>query len=237
MELSKVLQIVGVVFVTPTVVNILYNFVLMLSVRFAKYIRRGRINGAPTGIFIARRYLHALNTVRKRKGTRQVAVNLFYALLVALVTSLLLLSLVSWIPVNHPLLDWIPIWLKVVASIYAVVMVIDALFLAIWDYILLRFRPIRNWALALPTQTTEKNVKNILSVYFRVILVNPTKKRPLFKLLLNITSIVFVPLAASIVVAQYVLLLTLHYVTRSNRVRDGMGVIGFILLIIGIVTQ
>lgn len=234
MELSKVLQIIGVVFVSPTVLNILYNFVLMLSVRFAKYIRRGKIDDAPTGIFIARRYLQALNIVRKRKEIGQVVVNLSYTLMLTLVTSLLLLSLVSWIPINHPVLDWIPIWLKVVASVYAGIMVIDALFFAIWDYVLLRFPLIRNWASSLPTQTTERNPKNILSGYFRILLVNPMKKRPLFKLLVNITSIVLIPLAGLIVSAQYMLLLVLHYATRSNRARNSMAVIGFALVIIGI---
>lgn len=234
MELSKVLQIIGVVFVSPTVLNILYNFVLMLSVRFAKYIRKGKINDAPTGVFIARRYLQALNMVRKRKDVGQVAVNLSYTLVVTLITALFLLSLVSWMPINHPVLDWIPVWLKVIGTVYAGIMVIDALFFTIWDYVLLRFTFIKNWASSLPTRTTEKNLKNILSGYFRILLVNPMKKRPLFKLLLNITSIVLIPLAGSIVVVQYVLLLALHYATRSNRARNGMAVIGFALVVIGI---
>lgn len=236
MELSKVLGVVGLVLVTPTVVNILYRFIIMLSVRLAKYIRRGEIDGVPTGIFIANRYLQALNIVRKREGKRETLVNIFYTLSVGLITSLLLLSLISWIPINHPLINWVPIWLKIVASIYAALMIVDPLFFAIWDYILIKSPRIKNWALSLPTQKVERNLKNILLVYFRTILVNPVKKRPLIKLLLNIILIVFCPLIAFIVVAQYILLLTLHYVIRSDRVREAMVVIGAILIAIGIIT-
>ena len=236
MELSKVLQVVGLVLVTPTVVNILYRFIIMLSVRFVKYIKVSKINGAPTGIFIARRYLHGLNIVRKRKGKRETLVNIFYTLSVSLITSLLLLSLISWIPINHPLISWIPIWLKIVASIYAFIMIIlEPLFFAIWDYILVRFPPIKNWALSLPTQIAERNLKNILSRYLRIMLVNPPKRRPLVKLLVNMAIIIFSPLAGFIIVAQYILLLTLHYIIRSDRAREAMVVIGAILIAIGII--
>lgn len=237
MELSKVLQIVGLVLVTPTVVNIMYRFIIMLSVRFAKYIQRGEINGVPTGIFVANRYLQALNIVRKREGKREVLSNIFYTLSFGLITSIFLLSLISWIPLNHPLINWVPIWLKIVASIYAFIMIIDPLLFAIWDHILIKFPRIKNWALSLPTQVKEKNAKNLLLVYFRRVLVNPGKRQPLLKLLVAMAIIIFGPFLAFTIVLQYILLLTLHYVTRSNRVRNGMAVIGFIFLIIGIIIQ
>lgn len=235
MQPSEVLQVVGLVLVTPAVVNILYRFVIMLSVRFAKYVQRGEIDGAPTGIFVANRYLQALNIVRKREGKRETLVNIFYTLSVGLTTLLLLISLVSWIPVNHPLISWVPIWLKIVAGIYAGLMLVDPLFFAIWDYVLMKSPRIKNWALSLPTQKTEGNPKSILLVYFRTVLVNPTKNRPLVKLVLNLMMIVFCPLIAFIVVAQYLFLLALHYVIRNDRVREAMVVIGVILISIGII--